>query len=1477
MSTLPGRRSRQTVSRHPVLFLVTIALLMLSPVLGAVAQGDPGRVSPTEEPDALDSFQVNPTEEPDLPIQISPTQAPTREPIDDVVANPTREPTREPIDDVVANPTEGPTEEPIDDVVANPTETPGIDDEAIATTGTVRVVKRDCPVAIFEGDTLRQYLLICTENHDGVEFILNDVNGAQAGTTASGVIEWTGVDPGVFNITETVPAGYGDPVVFCGYTESPGGGVQHPSRQESAGGIVEGTFPDALFEFVCYWMNVPDETGFGGPDSVTNPEGDETGVADLLLTKRVCPNDIPPGQGVAYYIEHCTEIVDGIEFTVTHGNGGSTKPIADGEATWTGLPLGPFTIDEDIPVQFGEPIVFCGWTAIYEGVVYDAFSQQILPADGGLVELDVSIPGAFHFCYWFNVKGVGDLAEPGALANTLLVRKWTCPDGTLEGQRDRDYYFERCALLLEPVEFTLTNANGEETKATSGGFVEWTDVPLGEFSLEEAIPGGYTAPVFFCGWYDGFHYDAFPQLVILAVANVFEGEITIPNTDYFCDVFNIEGEIDDLHANPTEVPGIDDVVANPTERPTDEPIDDIQGNATAGTVRLIKRNCPLGVVEDATLTDYLQICSQLHDGVEFSLETSDGVDTGTTAMGQVQWTGVPSGDFEIQETIPAGYTDPIVFCGYTESPGGGVQHPALAESTGGLVGGAFPENAIFEYVCYWMNIKATGQIIPGADDVANPQGGGGTSTLTVEKRTCPFGIASNLSSNVYAEQCTTPLDGVNITVTHANGSSTKPTTGGEATWQGLPIPPYTIQEAIPGGYGDPLVLCSVLGFEDDDAGIFHSISFHSTENGAFELSLASLADNDIPEIAYTDATCTMYNIPLGPGSVANPSDLTNSLTVRKWICPGSTQHVEDQDYLKAECELSTTPVEFTLTNADGASAQATDPAWTTWDDVPMGEFTLQETIPDGFAEPIAFCEWTATYEGNIYDAFPHLVPSPGGLIEGEISVPNTSYACDVYNFSTSHTIRVYSLACPEGVIPTNIYWDGIDQCGDALAGVPFDLVTEGVTTEGVTDGNGFVEWSSVDLGASGSIQIQQETPDGYGEPIVWCVSYPVEAADAQDFEFFQAPASDGLITAQPEQHVPYTFSCHFFNIPAEAGLGGPDSVVANPQDESNTLVAHKWSCPEGAAADAHLLDYFEQCQLADTPVQFTLTNGDGESTQATAGGTAQWDDVPPGPFTLQEQIPAGNEVLVVWCGWTAFYNGAVYDAFSQPVPFEDGLANLEISVPNTHFRCDFMNVPLSIDDLQANPTDVPAIDDVQANPTEAPTEEPIDDVTSNPASSGTLIVHLWACPPGYDPLTGSAPDDCTEPQDGITFDLFNHAPAEPDFQATTGDEAAGTAVFEPQPGTYSLIEQIPDGYGEPFLWSCTGLDNPALPEPPISTINFFRIVIDSGQVIECDWMNVPAGTGFGGPGDLQANPTEATIEPIDDIVTPPTGTPSSGG
>ena len=70
---------------------------------------------------------------------------------------------------------------------------------------------------------------------------------------------------GAFEIQEILPSGYTDPIVYCGFTESPGGEVQHPSLRSSDDGRVTGSIEIEGSEFVCYWFNIESEPGAGGP------------------------------------------------------------------------------------------------------------------------------------------------------------------------------------------------------------------------------------------------------------------------------------------------------------------------------------------------------------------------------------------------------------------------------------------------------------------------------------------------------------------------------------------------------------------------------------------------------------------------------------------------------------------------------------------------------------------------------------------------------------------------------------------------------------------------------------------------------------------------------------------------------------------------------------------------------------------------------------------------------------------------------------------------------------------------------------------------------------------------------------------------------------------------------------------------------------------------------------------------------------
>ena len=59
--------------------------------------------------------------------------------------------------------------------------------------------------------------------------------------------------------------------MFCGFTKSPGGVVQHPALQTSEGGLVTGGLAVAGAEFVCYWMNIPSDPDAEIDDVQANP------------------------------------------------------------------------------------------------------------------------------------------------------------------------------------------------------------------------------------------------------------------------------------------------------------------------------------------------------------------------------------------------------------------------------------------------------------------------------------------------------------------------------------------------------------------------------------------------------------------------------------------------------------------------------------------------------------------------------------------------------------------------------------------------------------------------------------------------------------------------------------------------------------------------------------------------------------------------------------------------------------------------------------------------------------------------------------------------------------------------------------------------------------------------------------------------------------------------------------------------------
>ncbi len=338
------------------------------------------QIDPTAEPGA--QFQANPTSTPNLPIRVSPTEPPPPEPPDDVQANPTEPPPREP-----------------DDVQVNPTQAPSIDDVADPSAGgTVRVIKRDCPPGVDE-DTLlllSQALDTCATPHDGVTFTLNHAGGSDVGITAGGEVEWTNVPLGDIEIIETLPDGYAIPIVHCGFTESPGGGVQHPAIQNAADEIIDGSLPVDGAELVCYWMNIK--------------SGDASGTIRVHMYD--CPAGVPanpapyssldwiyqPGYTNVYdYFTLCPDAHEGITLTLDHSGGSESQVTAAEAIVFEGVGLGQFTITAELPDGYGDPIVYCAFPQ------FGLLHPVLQPSTGGMVTDSMDAGGGDYHCSWFNI------------------------------------------------------------------------------------------------------------------------------------------------------------------------------------------------------------------------------------------------------------------------------------------------------------------------------------------------------------------------------------------------------------------------------------------------------------------------------------------------------------------------------------------------------------------------------------------------------------------------------------------------------------------------------------------------------------------------------------------------------------------------------------------------------------------------------------------------------------------------------------------------------------------------------------------------------------------------------------------------------------------------------------------------------------------------------------------------------------------
>jgi hypothetical protein len=239
--------------------------------------------------------------------------------------------------------------------------------------GTITISKTECPVG-FDAYAADVYglSLECQTPLADVTFILSD--GAQAigqsVTDGNGSAGFSGVPAAPVSIVEQVPAGYGDPIVFCQTNDptvpAPGDTEYQPVLD---GNQILVIMPEGG-EINCLWYNVP---------TTTTDAGD--GAGTISITKTECPIGFDASAADVYDLAYnCNQPMEGVTFLLSDGASAIAQSVSDanGSVGFTDVPAIPVSIVEQVPAGYGTPRVFCIFNVPTDDSIGDTIEQQVL-------------------------------------------------------------------------------------------------------------------------------------------------------------------------------------------------------------------------------------------------------------------------------------------------------------------------------------------------------------------------------------------------------------------------------------------------------------------------------------------------------------------------------------------------------------------------------------------------------------------------------------------------------------------------------------------------------------------------------------------------------------------------------------------------------------------------------------------------------------------------------------------------------------------------------------------------------------------------------------------------------------------------------------------------------------------------------------------------------------------------------------------
>ena len=265
----------------------------------------------------------------------------------------------------------------------------------------------------------------------------------------------------------------------------------------------------------------------------------------------------------------------------------------------------------------------------------------------------------------------------------------------------------------------------------------------------------------------------------------------------------------------------------------------------------------------------------------------------------------------------------------------------------------------------------------------------------------------------------------------------------------------------------------------------------------------------------------------GPESAALVENGNVGLHIFTYQCPDSfAAYSSDYASLASTCAQNTPGISFTIQVNGGQGTTLTtagSPPYIFSPDLPAGDMTIQEVVPQGYGEPIVYCY--VVREGQVMREWAQYPVSGNSVqVPGLIS-PDITY-CGWFNVPTDATgeIMVFVFGCPENY---DIYTKGPDElkadCTQQFEGTEFILTHP---TDGISHAytSSFSTASFVNI-APGQVRLQEIMPTGYGVPVVFCQVRGPDGQTTEQYDKFNVSnnASIGLGMDQLE-----FVACDFF-------------------------------------------------------------------------------------------------------------------------------------------------------------------------------------------------------------------------------------------------------------------------------------------------------------------------------------------------------------